>query len=334
MANDQSDDRAIALLSKQLDASSERLKAMLPADLIPLDRFKACILTLARRPEMEDIPLSEIGIAAMRIAGMGLDPEPAMQQVALIPFNETRNQVTRRKLEVVVMYQGLQELGYRSGDYSHIYGEVVYEKELGVDTSTEYGFECIEGSVRRLYHKRDPLVDYTNQRMIGAYAVATSRTDPTKAVAWIFVPGWQILRFHKAASKSAGNPKSPWNTNEPEMWKKTAVRCLSKSIRKSAQLAKALQVDQVHPDDIADGEGKRWTTIDADSSPANGSNGIPRLKTSDFSNEERLVLSAHLASKDVHNDRQFTQFLKRWDGTKDDLMALGNADNGGPKLVK
>ena len=314
----------LAILRHDLEKTTERIEALLPTDLVPVDRFKASILTLARG--LEDIPPQEIGTAAMRVAAMGLDPDPTAQQVAFVPFFGGHGEQRRKQLEIIVMYQGWQELAYRSGEYSDIQATVVYEPELTMQG--EYGFDIVEGTERGIYHKRDPRVDYSKETLIGVYAIAYRREQPSIGQAWRFLPGWRVVSEHKDKSKNAWkstsngkvpNPNSPWFTNEPAMWRKTGVRDLSKSLRKTPAWSRALVVDGAPPDDIHDefqGQTVDVTPVAADRA----------LTPADFSDEEKLRLNEYLRSEGVKNPKQWTKWLSdRPNLKKEDLMK--NAEN-------
>ena len=324
-------ENSVTKLRSYLDLTDNRLAGMLPTELVPVDRFKACILSLYRDPDMAGVSFREFGLAAMRIAAIGLDPSPDQNLVYLVPFYNKKKE--EMQLQLIIGYQGYKELAYRTQTYAQIYSDVVYVPELTMDEKTGYGFEWIEGPRRHFYHKRDPMRDFTDERIAGSYSIATDKQHPDMALAWKFVPTWKILRHHKAKSNSAGNPKSPWNTCPAEMYMKTSSRVLAKDLQKSVQLARALAIDDVPPDEIHD-EFAGAIDIKPQNGNGNGNSETP-AKADDFNDSEMMELGPYMKEvHDIHNKRQIAQWLKQHPITKEKLLADAQAHLGGPKLVE
>jgi recombination protein RecT len=76
--------------------------------------------------------------------------------------------------------------------------------------------------------------------MTHVYAVA-ELTSGHKA--FVVLTKGQVLK-RKLSAQGTGSKASPWNQHEDEMWKKSAVRALTKYLPRSAEVSQAAAFDE------------------------------------------------------------------------------------------
>ena len=305
--------------------------------IITPDRYISIVLSLYRRNGFEDMNPEDFAVAAMRMAGLALDPEPTLGHVFLLPFWNER--LARKMPTIVIGYQGAKELAYRSGRYANIFAEVVYRSEY--DDPKIFDYE--RGSVNRIYHKRP--FDFQPQKddqIVGAYAVATDRENPERALGCVPIPMWQILERRESSASWRGNRnKSPWTTHFGPMCKKTGCLILTNELSQTATMRWAAAIDDADPmtidikgDPIPTGDGgddtAPWDGGDSENGP-----GPEPLTASMFSDEEWHALEGWLASKySVQGKTDFNRFLANWDADKQTLLDQAADWNGANRAPK
>ena len=147
--------------------------------------------------------------ALLDAARLGLEPGDTYHLVAF------GNEVTG-----IPDYKGIIELIYRAGAVSSVVAEVVhaaddYRPGVGGKPPT---------------HDYDPFGE--RGEMIGAYAYAVMKDGATSKV--IEMGKAEIMK-HKAVSKMASKPSSPWNKWEKSQWLKVVAKQLSKWVPTSPE---------------------------------------------------------------------------------------------------
>jgi recombination protein RecT len=199
-----------------LEKYKDSIAKALPEHMKP-DRMVRMALTEFRKtPKLQ---LCEPGsiFAAIGIASqMGL--EIGMPgQAYLIPYG--------KECQLIVGYQGLVDLVLRTGRITDVYARCVYVNEV---------FENQSGTTESISHK--PCFDGNRGPLRLVYAVAVFENGYRK----FEIMSREDVEDVKRSSKSKNSGDSPWTTHEAEMWKKTAIRRLCKSLPKSSELHKAL----------------------------------------------------------------------------------------------
>lgn len=233
-------DRALALRDKRnggaptlLDMLQQNRAAIarrLKGDAREADRLIAVAYdAVSRNPQLLKCDAASIVMAVRRAAEHALDLSPVLGHCAIVPRWNGRTKRMEAHLEV--MYKGLVELAYRSGKVRSVWAQVVYDCD---------GFSYRDGLERSLVH--EPLMDRPEgAALVACYAVAElegggrafavlSRSDVEKRRA--ASPSWQ--------AKEAGKLRETvWDTDEAAMWRKSAIRALSRDLPLS--VAPALQ---------------------------------------------------------------------------------------------
>lgn len=150
-------------------------------------------------------------------ARLGL--EPGTEQYYLTP---RRAKGGRTEILGIVGYQGYIELMYRAGAVESVVAECVYERDVfafrpGVDVLPQHEIDWDSddrGALRLVY---------AFARMKGG------------AVSKVVVLNKADIARIKAKAQDPGGQYSPWRTDEPSMWLKSAVRQLRKWVPTSAE---------------------------------------------------------------------------------------------------
>lgn len=149
-------------------------------------------------------------------ARLGL--EPGTEQYYLTPRK------VKGQLEIlgIVGYQGLIELMYRAGAISSVVAECVYANDT---------FSFRPGQDDIPVHDIDwDSEDRGKLRLV--YAFARMKDGATSKVV---VLNRSAINTIKTSAQGADQQYSPWQTNEPAMWLKSAVRQLAKWVPTSAE---------------------------------------------------------------------------------------------------
>lgn len=308
------------------------LQRILP-EMIPPERYAMSAVQLYQNKALFDISPVDFGVAVMRASGLGLELDPALGHVYLVPFGRG----DKRKLEIIVGYQGIIELAMRSGTYAQIYSQIVYEDEA-INGAIDYA----SGTETFIRHKRPLDYDHTGKAWVGAYAIATDRQNPRQALAQILLPRHEILESRNAsASWKHDQANSPWHPKnfERQMVMKTAVRALKRSLRQTVQLARVDKIDGVDPDVI----DVDWVNADDENDSPKGRSRVSfsEPKESDSPTEEGEqepsvgpsplvlekteldLLAQFLAAEfklDVRDPVSVRRFCAGWDAGKSELL--------------
>lgn len=179
----------------------------IPAKLgLTRERFaKTAIMVLNENEKLRTCTPNSIAKCLVTSAGLGLEPNTPQGLAYLIPYG--------KECTFIISYKGLIELARRSGQIADIYAEVVREGEDFTETS---------GLNRNLFHVPDR---NSTAPIILSYAVAKFK-DGTDTYAVISKNDIEQIK-QKVKRGKMGNIWADW---EGEMWKKTAIRRLSKTL--------------------------------------------------------------------------------------------------------
>lgn len=245
---------ALATVKKAEDSIHDLLLKMGPeiARALPkhmsADRLGRIALTAIRNtPKLLECSRMSLLASIMTCAQLGLEPNTPLGQAYLIPRSLSRqvNGNWTKVWEVCfqVGYQGLLDLAYRSGQYSDIYAQEVYEGDR---------FAYKLGLNRDLVH--EPCEDESKKgAMTHVYAVYHTKNGGFDFQVW---PVAKILRHAENYSDSYKNKKSAWHANDASrlgMMKKTVLLALLKYGPKSIEQVVAITSDEkvkldVNPD--------------------------------------------------------------------------------------
>ena len=231
---------------------------------------------LRQTPKLQECQWSTVLGSLMTCAQLGLRPG-VLGHAYLLPFwNSKAPRPDGRgegayQAQLVLGYQGLIELAYRSGMVESIAARTVYSND---EFLVEYGSDpkwihrpALGGS------RGEPILFYAEAKMRGGGYVFT---DP------MTVADMETYRDkHATAKAKGGRVFGPWVDHFEGMAHKTMVRKLMKMLPKSTEVAQAITHDgaiRIDPTpagidatpDYIDGTVEEDTTPPADSTPAEG----------------------------------------------------------------
>jgi recombination protein RecT len=206
-------------LADQIRVMERQFQAAMPKGAEAQQLIRDALTCLRMTPGLATCSSPSVLGALMNCAQMGLRPG-VLGHAYLIPF--------KGKAQLVIGYQGMVDLAFRSGRVLSISARTVYandhfELEYRADGDHMIHRPALDGDrgEPRLYYARAQLTD-------GGYAM----TDPMSHAEM------QRYRDRNAMSKNG-----PWRDHFEGMAWKTMIRRLSKLLPKSVELAHAVAVD-------------------------------------------------------------------------------------------
>lgn len=204
---------------------SQDFSSVLPSHIKPEQWVRLAQGALKKGKRIGDH--TELEIAAANNPGVFLSSLLDAARLGLEPGTEQYYLTPRKvkgQLEIlgIVGYQGLIELMYRAGAISSVVAECVYANDH---------FQYRPGRDEKPVHEIDwDAEDRGKLRLVYAYAVMKDR-----ATSKVVVLNAAAIRTIKGSAQGADSQYSPWQTNEPAMWLKSAVRQLAKWVPTSAE---------------------------------------------------------------------------------------------------
>ena len=220
-------------------AFRDQVARALPKHLTP-DRFLRVALTaLLKTPKLATCTPESVTQCLLSCSQMGLEPDG--RRAHLIPFEDRKRGITLCTL--IIDYKGLVELAMRSGLVSTIHADVVRGGDL-----FSYNLGTIEAHVPH-FLRRDSDKPAEAGPVFAAYALAKMKDGATAAAV---LSREEILSIRDAsqgwkAFKAGYAKQTPWDPTTPvseqEMFKKTALRRLTKLLTLSPEFRDAVEVD-------------------------------------------------------------------------------------------
>jgi recombination protein RecT len=225
-------DTARALITRM----APEIALALPKHLNPERIGRICLTEIRKNPKLLECSQASLAAGIIQSAQFGLELGSGLNLAWLIPYkNKDRDGNSHMEAQFQMGYQGLIELARRSGKLLSIFAEVVYSDEE---------FEIVRGLDSNLIHKPARRSEEPpNSMIVGAYAVAELPHGTHVVKQWEWVPRWRIDKIRRS-SKAPDGPG--WSLWFPDMSKKTALKALGKMLPKSAELTRAIEVDDAH----------------------------------------------------------------------------------------
>lgn len=201
-----------------MPAMKEQFKAALPPH-IDVDKFVRVVMTaISTTPALVNADRSSLLSACLKSAADGLICDG--KEAALVPFGKS--------VSYMPMMAGILKKIRNSGELSTITSEIVYKND-----QFNYEFNT-DGLV--FSHKPNLFSDRGDP--LGVYAMAKTKDG---GVYFEFLSKDQVMDV-RSVSKTASN--GPWSGPfEDQMWKKTAIRRLSKRLPMSTDIDMTLHAD-------------------------------------------------------------------------------------------
>lgn len=206
----------------------------LPSVITP-ERFTRMVLSaLSSTPKLKECtPASFLG-AMMTAAQLGVEPNTALGQAYLIPFNNRAKGVMECQFQLG--YKGLIDLAYRSEQVSIIQAQTVYSKD---EFEFEYGLEPKLRHIPAKTERGEPVYYYAVfKTKDGGYGFEVMSVADVRAHA---------QKYSQSFNKSS----SPWTSNFDEMAKKTVLKRVLKLAPLKSDFARELAQDSTIKTEIS-----------------------------------------------------------------------------------
>jgi recombination protein RecT len=221
-----------------LDRRIERTRSMelafrdaVASGLRPETLIRDAITALRNTPDLVKCDETTFFGALMSAAQLGLRPNvPSLGHGWVLPFWSGRR--NRHEAQWILGYQGMVELGYKSGLVAKIATDTIYANDV---------YRIRRGTHDELIH--EPVLDPSERGdVVGHYAVVWLQTGQPL---WKFMPeaDVQALMERFAARNRERQIVGPWRDDYTAMAQKSPLRALWRFMPKTPTLALALDLD-------------------------------------------------------------------------------------------
>lgn len=221
---------------------------------IGVDRFLRTAFTCVQQnPKLLECTQESLLAALLEAARLGL--EPGTRQAAIVPY--------KQQATLVVQWQGLVELMYRSGQVVSVTAEFIHEGD-------EWDYRIGDGGT--FWHRPNLLGERGKPVLCYAYAelkgggrskIVTLTRREAEEIRDRFSRAYHLAEQHRREDPDGfqRNPDSPWftspwHTDFEAMWRKSTVRRLADWVPQSPELAELLSRDGLAGDGTAGADGE------------------------------------------------------------------------------
>lgn len=217
-------------LQGQIRQMEAQFQLAMPRGVEASQLVRDALTALRQTPDLAECDARSVLGGLMTCAQLGLRVG-VLGHAWLLPFYDRKSR--SKKATLVVGYQGLIDLAYRSDRVAGITARVVYENDPVWDV--EYGTED------RLIHK--PLMTGPRGKPIAYYAVCHIKDGRPLFFPMSHEEMEEYRDRYATAKNREGQVVGPWRDNFEGMALKTCIRQLSKSMPKSTEFSTALMAD-------------------------------------------------------------------------------------------
>lgn len=207
------------------DSLKNKLSAHCGNMLTPDRLLRVACSTISRNPLLGQCTPASVYLALTNCAQLGLEPGLS-GEAYLVPFKNGKT--GKYEVQFIAGYQGLLKLARNSGEIQSVSANVVYKGD---------GFDFSLGDDEFILHKPEFAKEQKDEDIIAVYAVVKLKDGGVQRVV---LPRWKI---DKIRNQSRAGNSGPWVTHFDEMAKKTVLRAIYKLLPKSAELKKALEIE-------------------------------------------------------------------------------------------
>lgn len=224
-------------LKSEVKKMEDQFRLALPPHVTP-EKFVRVVMTAIQvNPDLAKADRQSVLAACMRAAQDGLLPDG--KEAALVTFRSNGTSMAT----YIPMVMGILKKVRNSGELASISSQLVYEKDAFRFWADDKG--------EHLEHEPD-VFSSDRGRLRGVYAMAVTKDGAV----YIEVMSHDQVMAVKASSKAQNGPWS--GSFEHEMWRKTAIRRLSKRLPMSSDLEDTIRRD----DDLFDVDAANSHTPD------------------------------------------------------------------------
>lgn len=232
----------VATVQGLLEKMQDQFKKALPQHITPERMIRVAMTCIRNNKQLLECEQISLISSVMTCAQLGLEPDPILGQVYLVPFNCKEKDASGRdvwikKCQAIVGYRGLITLARNSGEVQSIVAKEVYSKD---------DFEIDWGQEVPFRHK--PYLGQDRGDIIFVWCLVRFKDG---SIHWDYMTigevqkirdksqGYsQALKYAKRDEKgNLTSVNSPWFTDFAEMAKKTVIRRVAKYLPLSVQKA-------------------------------------------------------------------------------------------------
>lgn len=227
---DQNGGKAVNTLGDQIRAMEQQYQLAMPKGAEATQLIRDALTCLRTTKNLDRCEANSVLGGLMTCAQLGLRPG-VLGHAWLLPFWDRK--LGGHKAQLVIGYQGLVDLAYRSGHVASVIARTAYENDT---------FEVDYGIADTIVHK--PVLDGPRGRPVAYYAIAKYVSGGYA----FWVMSDQEMRSYRDAHATAktreGKVFGPWVDHFEGMAHKTVLRRLAKFMPKSVELAQAIAADE------------------------------------------------------------------------------------------
>jgi recombination protein RecT len=232
-----------ASLMQMMQRMEKQVMMALPKHITPERMIRTFLTACNKNPKLFEAKQTTLIGALMECSQLGLMPDGTTGEAYLIPFKSQ----TGMECQLIIGYRGYITLARRSGDVKSIMSNVVYstdkfEYEYGLEDKLSHVPSGKGGEATHVY----AIIKFVN----GGYQYIVLTKGEI-----------DMVRDKSANYKyAARKEQTVWGMYWEEMAKKTAIRRLIKLVPLSAELNRALSLDEA--DDLGSSQ-KLWANVAA-----------------------------------------------------------------------
>lgn len=218
-----------ATLNDKIRSMEAQFQLAMPKGAEATQLIRDAMTAIRQTPKLQQCePQSVLG-SLMTCAQLGLRPG-VLGHAWVLPFWDYKDRVN--KAQLVIGYQGLVDLAYRSGQIASLSARTIFENDA---YTVEYGLE------EKLVHT--PLMNGSRGNPVAYYAVVRLANGGSTFIVISHDEMLQYREDHATAKTKEGRIVGPWRDNFEGMAHKTCLRQLSKYMPKSTDMALAIAND-------------------------------------------------------------------------------------------
>jgi recombination protein RecT len=208
-------------LGSLIDLKATDLIAIMPKH-VTLNRIKQMFVLQAKQnPGILECDPQSLMQAVFTAASLGLEPNPQMGLIYILPFKNNKAGIT--EAQVIVGYKGLIQLAKNSGNIGSIQSEAIYQND-------EFNIDLM--NPQQSYHR--PFIDGERGEIKGFYAMARLKGEDEPIIEYMSKGQVDLIKANSVAFKN-GYGKSPWDLHYGEMGRKTVLKRLIKRLPLSCE---------------------------------------------------------------------------------------------------
>lgn len=235
-----------------LNKMAPELQTALPKHMRSERLIRVALTALRRTPKLLECSQQSLLGSLMVCAQLGLEPDGVLGGAYLVPFNNRKTNTV--ECQAIIGYRGMIDLSRRTGELSSINAYVVHARDkfkyrLGLDPMIDH----------------EPVMDDEDPGEAKyVYAVAKLKDGGTQ---FVVMTRSEVMAI-KARSRASDS--GPWVTDPEEMWKKTAIRRLWKTLPSSPEMRDAVDHEERDADVVSINTPETFTPVAAEAEVAGG----------------------------------------------------------------